>query len=55
MPGKMNAFAKQYIATGSRRDADATVENIHYRIQVREAQLPAIDAWLASMPSAHAH
>jgi aminopeptidase N len=53
MPGKMNAFSRQYIAAGSRRDADATVENINYRIQIREERLPAIDAWLASMQPAH--
>jgi aminopeptidase N len=55
MPGKMNAFSRQYIAAGSRRDADATVENINYRIQIREERLPAIDAWLASMQPAHTH
>jgi len=55
MPGKMDAFARQYIAEGSRRDADAAVENIHYRIQVRSERLPAVDAWLASLQPGPAH
>jgi aminopeptidase N len=48
MPGKMQAFADEFIEAGSRRDADAAVENIHYRIQVRRNRLPTIDAWLAA-------
>jgi aminopeptidase N len=48
MPGKMAAFATQYIDAGSRRDADAAIENIKYRIEVRKERLPAIDAWLAT-------
>ena len=47
MPGKMQAFADEFIDAGSRRDADAAVENINYRIQVRRDRLPTIDAWLA--------
>ena len=44
--GKIKAFAKAHIAAGSRRDADAAVSNIVYRIKLRNERLPAIDAWL---------
>jgi aminopeptidase N len=47
MLGKVQAFADEFIDAGSRRDADAAVENISYRIQLRRDRLPTIDAWLA--------
>jgi aminopeptidase N len=48
MPEKMQAFAGKYIAAGSRRGANAAVEEIRYRIGLRSRRLPAIDAWLAA-------
>jgi aminopeptidase N len=51
MPGKIAAFADQYIEAGSRRDADAAIENVTYTIEVRSKRLPAIDAWLAIAPA----
>ncbi|MBS0457124.1 MAG: M1 family metallopeptidase [Proteobacteria bacterium] len=43
---KVEAFAQAHIAPTSRRAADTTVANIHYRIGVRQQRLPAVDAWL---------
>jgi aminopeptidase N len=48
MIGKIQAFAEQYLDKGSRRTADTAIASIRNRIKVREEQLPAIDAWLAS-------
>jgi len=48
MPAKMRAFAEKYIAAGSRRGANAAIEDIKYGIAVRKERLPAIDAWLAA-------
>jgi len=48
MIDKMAAFAGKYIATGSRRDAEAAIEDIRYHIALRRDRLPAIDAWLAT-------
>jgi aminopeptidase N len=55
MPGKLNAFADKYIAAGSRRSADAAVENISYRIKLRAERLPAIDDWISPAQSVKAH
>ena len=46
MPGKLKAYADAHIAAGSRRATDTAIANIVYRMQVRDARLPAIDAWL---------
>ncbi len=46
MIGKIEAYSKAYIATGSRRAADTVIANIRYRMMIREKRLPAIDAWL---------
>jgi aminopeptidase N len=44
---KVNAYASANLAASSRREADATVGRIAYRIKVRNERLPAVDAWLA--------
>ncbi|WP_266181485.1 M1 family metallopeptidase [Dyella humicola] len=44
---KINAYAKTYLAEGSRRDAETAVANIKYRLLVRNQRLQEIDAWLA--------
>ena len=46
MVGKLQAFAEQHIAAGSRREFDTAAANIQYRVKVRNERLPAIDAWL---------
>lgn len=43
---KINAYAKAYVAAGSRRAADTAVANVIYRLKVRNERLPAVDAWL---------
>ncbi len=55
MPGKLNAFADKYIAAGSRRGADAAVEDIRYRIKLRDERLPAIDRWISPALSVKAN
>jgi aminopeptidase N len=46
MIAKLNAYAAENLAAGSRRDADTAVANIAYRIKVRHERLPVIDRWL---------
>ena len=46
MVGKLNAYADKYIAASSRRATETAIENIRYRIAIREKRLPEIDAWL---------
>jgi len=47
MIDKINAYANQHLAAGSRRDAETAVATIKYRIMVRNERLPDVDAWLA--------
>jgi aminopeptidase N len=47
MIGKIQTYADKYVAASSRRDAETAIANIKYRMQVRNEQLPSIDAWLA--------
>jgi len=46
MVGKVQAYAKAYVAEGSRRASENATANISYRVGVRKERLPAIDAWL---------
>jgi len=46
MIAKLNAYAAENLAAGSRRDAETAVANIAYRIKVRHERLPVIDRWL---------
>ena len=46
MVGKVQAYAKAYVAEGSRRASENATANITYRVGVRKERLPAIDAWL---------
>ncbi|MGO4223304.1 M1 family metallopeptidase [Lysobacter sp. TAF61] len=46
MIGKVQAYAEQHLAAGSRRDADTAVANVTYRLKVRNERLPDVDAWL---------
>ncbi len=46
MVGKLKAYAEKYVAAGSRRATRIAIDNIEYRIHVRETRLPEIDAWL---------
>ena len=48
MVGKIRAYAKAYLAEGSRRSADTAVEAIQYRIRIQSERLPAINAWLGN-------
>ncbi|MEO8359781.1 MAG: M1 family peptidase, partial [Vicinamibacteria bacterium] len=47
MIGKVNAYAKKYLAEGSRRDADTAVNAISARIRIRTESLPEVDKWLS--------
>ena len=47
MVGKLKAYADKYVAAGSRRATQTAIDNIEYRINIREKRLPEIDAWLA--------
>lgn len=47
MPAKLDAYARAYLAEGSRRDADTAKAEIAYRIKVRATRLAEVDAWLA--------
>ncbi|MEO7936238.1 MAG: M1 family metallopeptidase [Dokdonella sp.] len=49
MVGKLKAYADKYVAAGSRRATRIAIDNIEYRIHVREKRLPEIDAWLRSI------
>ncbi|MFC3813944.1 M1 family metallopeptidase [Lysobacter sp. GCM10012299] len=46
MVGKIQSYAEQHLAAGSRRDANTAVANVIYRVKVRNERLPAVDAWL---------
>lgn len=46
MVGKLKAYSDKYVAAGSRRATRIAIDNIEYRIHVRETRLPEIDAWL---------
>ena len=46
MIDKIRTFADAHIAATSRRDTNAAIADITYRIKVRNERLPAIDAWL---------
>ena len=46
MVDKIRAFADQYIAPTSRRDAERTINGIQTRIKLRQRRLPQVDAWL---------
>ncbi|MCC7095578.1 MAG: M1 family metallopeptidase [Thermomonas sp.] len=46
MVDKIQAFADQYIAPTSRRDAERVINGIQTRIRLRQRRLPQIDAWL---------
>ena len=46
MVGKLNAYADKYIVASSRRATETAIDNIEYRIAIREKRLPEIDAWL---------
>jgi len=46
MVDKINAYANQYLAAGSRRDAETAVASIKYRIMIRNERMPDVDAWL---------
>ena len=47
MVGKLQAYAGQHLAAGSRGDVDAAIAAIQDRVKVKEQRLPEIDAWLA--------
>ncbi|MBL0165184.1 MAG: M1 family metallopeptidase [Xanthomonadales bacterium] len=46
MVGKLRNYADKYVAASSRRATQTAIENIEYRIHIREKRLPEIDAWL---------
>lgn len=46
MVDKIQAFANQYIAPTSRRDAERVINGIQTRVKLRQRRLPQIDAWL---------
>lgn len=46
MIDKIRAFAERYIAPGSRRDAERTINAIQTRIKLLKERRPKIDAWL---------
>ena len=46
MVGKLTSYADKYVAASSRRATQTAIENIEYRIHIREKRLPEIDAWL---------
>ena len=47
MVGKLDAYAKQRLAAGSRRPVDEAIAKIQDRIKVAQTRLPEVDAWLA--------
>ncbi|MFS0850723.1 M1 family metallopeptidase [Novosphingobium panipatense] len=47
MAGKLDAYAKQRLAAGSRRPVDEAIAKIQDRIKVAQTRLPEVDAWLA--------
>jgi aminopeptidase N len=47
MVARLRAYADAHVATGSRRPTESAIANILYRTRVRDARLPAVDAWLA--------
>ncbi len=47
MVGKLIDFADKYVAKSSRRATETAIDNIKYRIGIRDKRLPEIDAWLA--------
>jgi aminopeptidase N len=47
MPAKLDAYAKQRLAAGSRRPVDEAIAKIQNRIQVGQTRMPEVDAWLA--------
>ncbi len=46
MIGKLKDYAAKYVAAGSRRATETAIDNIEYRIHIRDKRLPEIDAWL---------
>lgn len=46
MVDKINAFAEQYIASTSRREAQRVVNGIQTRVKLRQQRLPQVEAWL---------
>ncbi len=46
MADKIKAYADQYLAPTSRRDADTVIASIQTRVKLREQRLPQILAWL---------
>jgi aminopeptidase N len=46
MIGKLQAYAKQYLAADAQGDTKTAIASIEYRIKVRAQRLPQIDAWL---------
>ncbi len=46
MIGKLKNYAEKYVAAGSRRATQTAIDNIEYRIHIRDKRLPEIDAWL---------
>jgi aminopeptidase N len=46
MVAKVKAYADQYIAPTSRRDAETVMTGIETRVRLRAARLPQLDAWL---------
>ncbi|MFN7137051.1 MAG: ERAP1-like C-terminal domain-containing protein, partial [Thermomonas sp.] len=46
MVDKINAFAGQYIAPTSRREAERVVNGIQTRVKLRQQRLPQVEAWL---------
>ena len=47
MIAKVEAYAKKYLAEGSRREAETAITAIDSRIRIINDRLPAIDTWLA--------
>jgi aminopeptidase N len=46
MIGKLRDYADKYVAAGSRRATETAIDNLEYRLHIREKRLPEIDAWL---------
>ena len=46
MIGKLNAYARKYLSSDARRDAEIAAADITYRIKIKRDRLPAIGAWL---------
>lgn len=53
MIDKLNAYAKEHVAEGSRREVDTAIARIKTRIKVRAERLPTIDAWLEKQLNTH--